>query len=75
MLPTQQRRYQIWTKARGEISVMALIFGYIFRYTVLLPRFGAIIPVRRRLPNVLNKKVIPIISYRFLGFSYHLFWR
>ena len=32
-------RYQIWTKATGEISVMALIFGYISRYAVL-PRCG-----------------------------------
>ena len=38
--PLNWARYQIWTKATGEISVMALIFGYISRYAVLLPRCG-----------------------------------
>ena len=38
--PLNWARYQIWIKAIGEISVVALIFGYITRYAVL-PRFGS----------------------------------
>ena len=37
--PLNWARYQIWTKATGEISVTALIFGFISRYAVL-PRRG-----------------------------------
>ena len=33
--PLNWARYQIWTKATGGISAMALIFGYIYRYAAL----------------------------------------
>ena len=36
---------KICTRATREISVTALIFGYISRYAVLLLRFGEIIPL------------------------------
>ena len=49
MLPLNRALYKkIWTEATGGTYVMALIFGYISRYAVFLPRFGAIIPVSQK---------------------------